>query len=98
MSVVHIAIAWLALEKSVRIYCSSSAFYLVHTDNFEETKKQTCAFAKVQRKDPQLGVTTVTVNGFTSVHDCSKGKVVLHVEFAAISIGKGKNKKHLRST
>ena len=61
MSAVHIAIAW----RSLHIYCSSSAFYLVHTDNFKETGKTNCAFAKVQRKDPQLGVTTVTVNGFT---------------------------------
>ena len=68
MSAVLIAIAWLALEKSVHIYCSSSAFYLVHTDNFEETGKTNLCFCRLRSRErihAQLGVTTVTVNGFT---------------------------------
>ena len=42
-------------------------FYLVHTDNFEETGKTNLhlCFCQGQEKDPQLVVTTVTVIGFT---------------------------------
>ena len=66
MSVVHVAIAWLALEKSVHIYTVAAVFFIWFTQTISrKQEKQTCAFVKVQRKDPQLVVTTVNVNGFT---------------------------------
>ena len=55
MSAVHVAIARLALEKSVHIYCISSAFYLVHTDNFEETGKTNLCFCQGPEKGSTVG-------------------------------------------
>ena len=53
MSAVHIAIAWMALEKEVRthIVCFLSGS---HRQFLRKQGKRTCAFAKVQRRDPQM--------------------------------------------
>ena len=66
MSAVQVAIARLALEKSVHIYCSSSAFLSGSHRQFRGNRKNLCFCQGPEKgKDPQLVVTTVTVNGFT---------------------------------
>ena len=56
MSAVHVAIARLALEKSVHIlYCSSSAFLSGSTDNFEETGKTNLCFCQGPEKGSTVG-------------------------------------------
>ena len=50
--------------KSGHIYTLAAVLFIWFTQTIlRKQEKQTCAFAKVQRKDPQLGETTVTVNG-----------------------------------
>ena len=65
MSAVHTAIAWLAC-RSLYTCTVAAVLFIWFTQTISRKQgKQTCAFTKVQRKDSQLGVTTVTVNGFT---------------------------------